>query len=265
MDKPLLSIVITQHGPDYAIHNYFDINQYSLFSHVHEPIEILIAEDFEDNKPKYITELRKKGLNISYVFSEKQGVANNRTNGLFHATGKYVTFVDSPDTLDFIFKDLFDLLSTDYDIITYTTNLVQYDIFTIPNIWGKFFKTDLLKRLGGFYYSWNGWWEEGTSQAVLRYNRRDMNVRHLALKSDKIIYTWLNNSVHTVSHFPTKKEILSFLEKSKSDFYPHKNIIYYEHLEYIGRLIDCNHDIFEYDYSEITEFCNAEKKLIEAL
>ena len=57
MNKPLLSIVITQHGSDYAIQNYFDITEYSLFSHVQEPIEIIISEDLEDQKPGYITKL----------------------------------------------------------------------------------------------------------------------------------------------------------------------------------------------------------------
>jgi len=213
MSKILLTVIITQHGKDYAIPEYFDVNKYSLFSHVNEPIDIIIAEDMDNNEPGYIADLKDKGLNISYCFSAKSGIANNRTNALFKATGKYVTFVDGPDTLDFTFGDLTELLASDYDVITYTTNSVEHDIFTTPNIWGKFYKTELLQKLGGFYYGWDGWWEEGTSQAVLRYNKGYMEVSHLAVKSDKIIYTWLNDSKHTVFHFPTKQELLTFLIK----------------------------------------------------
>jgi glycosyltransferase involved in cell wall biosynthesis len=261
--QPLLSVVITQHGPDYDISKYFDINNYSLFSHINEPIEIIITEDYEDKEPEYIANLKDKGLNIIYTFSDKQGLAHNRNNGLFHASGRYVTFVDSPDTLDFTFSDLSELLSMDYDVITYTTEHVYYCIFTIPNIWGKFFKTDLLKKLGGFYFSWTGWWEEGASHVTLSYNAKDYNIKHLVLKSDKIIYTYSSTSPHTSNHFPTKKEIFDFIGRSKSNFYYSKPYIYYEHLRYVESLINTNHDRFDYNYSDILKVCNIEKSLIE--
>lgn len=260
MKKPLLSIIITTHGNDYDLRNYYNIEDYSLFKHFYEPIEIIIAEDLIDEEPSYIKNLNARGLNISYVFSEISGIANNRTNGLFNANGKYVTFVDSPDSLDFHFSDVSELLEKNYDVITFTTEVVKYDIFTIPNIWGKFFKTDLLKNLGGFYYGWNGWWEEGTSQAVFRYNKGNMKLKHLALKSEKIKYEWLNNSVHTVGHFPSEKEIYAFLKKSKHDFYPHKKQIYFDHLTYVEQLIKCNHDRFVYNYNDLNSFCSIEKK-----
>lgn len=256
----LLSIVITTHGEKYDIRNFYEISQYSIFSHFNEPIEIIISEDYLNKEPEYVKELEGKGLNIKYSFSKERGLANNRTNGLMCAKGKYVTFVDAPDTLDFDLKSINEIISSGEDVITFITDNVTNDFFTTPTIWGKLFKTDLLKKAGGFYFGWTGWWEEGTSQAVIRYNTKDLKVTHKAIKSDKIIYTWINDSEHTVGHFPTKEEIRNFLEKSKRDFYPDKKEIYMGHLEFIIKMIDINHDRFSYDYTDIKNFCLLEQK-----
>lgn len=68
----LLSIVITQHGEDYDIQKYYNIEEYDIFSHVNEQIEIILTEDLIESEPLYINTLQKKGLNIKFIFSKKK-------------------------------------------------------------------------------------------------------------------------------------------------------------------------------------------------
>ena len=124
-NKILLSIVITQHGKDYALENYYkDIKLNPLFFHKNEPIEIIVTDDKDNKEPAYIKELFRQGLNIRFVFSDKDGIANNRNNGLWNAEGRYITFIDAPDSLRFDFKVVNNLLSTDYDVITFTVDKI---------------------------------------------------------------------------------------------------------------------------------------------
>lgn len=85
-----------------------------------------------------------------------------------------------------------------------------------------------------------------------------MNITHFEKKIDEIEYTWLYSSVHTISHFPSLIEIIKFIKKSKSDFYPQKKEIYFNHLNYVSELIqnDYNKKHFKYNYDILLRYIN---------
>lgn len=235
MDDILLSIIITTHGKKYDILKYHTLDDYSIFSHINEPIEIIITEDLlTEQEPEYVSQLRERGLNIKYVYSPNMGAACNRTNGLMNSKGKYITFVDSPDDLIFEFEKIKDILLSDYNIVyfcndcdgkqwNYEKNCCNW--FSCV-IWGKFFKSDWLKKYGGLYYVFDGYWEEVPGTCILSAINHD-NLKFTRLNSDLIQYLWWDDGEHTSNIVVSKEKILKALQNGKRNFnHPERKILY---------------------------------------
>ena len=118
-NKSLISIIV----PVYNVEKYVKKCILSLVRQTYKNIEILIIDD--GTKDKSIDIIRNiKDKRIRIIHQKNGGVSSARNNGLEHAKGEYIVFVDSDD---FVAKDYIEYL---YSLITlkdsdfaYSTNM----------------------------------------------------------------------------------------------------------------------------------------------
>lgn len=73
----------------------------SLINQAYQDIEILLIDDGStDESPMICNRYRKKDQRVRYIRKENGGVSSARNEGIRHAKGDYLTFVDSDDYLD---------------------------------------------------------------------------------------------------------------------------------------------------------------------
>ena len=122
-----ISIVL----PVYNTGKYIEDNIKSLVNQTYKNIEIIYVDDgSKDNTTDIIKKYMTKYSNIILYEKENGGVSTARNYGLNKATGDYLTFIDSDDTVDKnLIKILVDTLSKqdNPDIIIYNYNIVSKD------------------------------------------------------------------------------------------------------------------------------------------
>ncbi len=113
----------------------------SIFEQEYKNLEIITIDDGSvDDSAEIINEYIKSGKKINYIFQSNSGAAVARNNGLSHATGEYVTFIDSDD---YISKSFLSTLinsageKTDVVITGYTNVSSNGDILSIHKIKNK--------------------------------------------------------------------------------------------------------------------------------
>lgn len=73
----------------------------SVIRQTYENLEILLVDDgAKDDLPAYLDEWEKKDARIIVIHRENGGASAARNTGLSRASGSYVTFVDSDDSID---------------------------------------------------------------------------------------------------------------------------------------------------------------------
>ncbi len=91
-----LTIII----PIYNTEKYIDKCMKSLSNQNLESVEILLINDGSTDKSKEIAKTYAEGNNnIKYYEKPNTGVADTRNFGIEKATGKYIMFIDSDDTI----------------------------------------------------------------------------------------------------------------------------------------------------------------------
>lgn len=103
----LLSIII----PIYNVENYLIRCIESIISQTFSNWELILINDGSTDGSKQIAEnYAKRYPQIHFINSINYGVSHARNLGLMHATGKYISFIDSDDELEknalTIFKDI---------------------------------------------------------------------------------------------------------------------------------------------------------------
>lgn len=88
---------------------------------------ILVNDGSTDNSGKIAQEYAKKFPDkILYLEKENGGLSDARNYGIEHATGEYLTFVDSDDYIsDNLYEDLEKYLEQDYDMIKFKIEKVD--------------------------------------------------------------------------------------------------------------------------------------------
>lgn len=86
--------------PVYNAADYLRQNVESILHQDYSLLEIILVDDGStDNSAEIIKEYMKKDKRVMGVFQENSGAPAARNNGLSHATGDYIQFVDSDDYL----------------------------------------------------------------------------------------------------------------------------------------------------------------------
>lgn len=115
MSKDLVSVVI----PIYRVEKYLRRCLDSVISQSYENIEIILVNDGSDDHCHEIClEYKEKDDRIVYIQKENGGLSDARNTGIKASRGKYITFVDSDDTIgtDYV-KQLYEtLIENDADI-----------------------------------------------------------------------------------------------------------------------------------------------------
>ena len=117
MKQPLFSVVI-------PIYNVEDYLEEALLSVINQSIgikniEIILVNDGSpDNSEQICLKYKEKYPdNIKYIKQANGGVSSARNNGLKHATGKYISFLDSDDKWDKnAFKKAYEMFEQNDDI-----------------------------------------------------------------------------------------------------------------------------------------------------
>lgn len=95
--KPLVSIIV----PIYNTQKYIRTCVESLCTQTLRNIEVILVNDGStDDCPNIIEELAKQDSRIKAIHKKNGGLFSARNEGLKHATGKYIGFVDSDDWVD---------------------------------------------------------------------------------------------------------------------------------------------------------------------
>lgn len=91
MDNPLVSIVT----PAYNGENYLDETIRSVIAQTYPNWELIIVDDgSKDGTAAIVKGWAEKDPRIKYIYQENQRMASARNNGIKHAKGKYVAFLD---------------------------------------------------------------------------------------------------------------------------------------------------------------------------
>lgn len=140
MYKDLISVII----PVYNAEKYLNKCINSILLQTYKNIEILLVNDGStDNSQEVCEEFRNKDRRVKVIYKENGGASDARNVGIKNSNGKYITFVDSDDTVEENYIEyLYNLLenySTNMSIAAYSVISNEKSI----NI-GKGYKEELL-------------------------------------------------------------------------------------------------------------------------
>lgn len=126
--RPILSIVI----PVYNVEKYIRKCILSIISQksFNNEVEVIIVNDgTPDNSLNIIKDLCNCYTNIIVINQSNKGLSEARNTGLRHATGKFVWFVDSDDSIidGSLYKIIQILKSSNFDILAILMVLVYQD------------------------------------------------------------------------------------------------------------------------------------------
>lgn len=94
MTKARVSVIV----PVYNVERYIEKCLVSLLNQTYNHIEIIVVDDGSTDKSREVIEhLSMKDQRIHYFFKKNGGLSSARNTGINHATGKYLSFVDSDD------------------------------------------------------------------------------------------------------------------------------------------------------------------------
>lgn len=95
--SPLISIIV----PIYNTAKYLPKCLDSIITQTYKNLEIILINDGStDNSGEIIKKYTKKDKRIKTINQENQGQSNARNNGLKIASGNYISFIDSDDTIE---------------------------------------------------------------------------------------------------------------------------------------------------------------------
>lgn len=156
---PKISVLI----PVYNTEKYLNDLLNSVVNQTFNDIEIIIINDGStDSSEKIIKQFCTKYSNIKYFYKENTGVADTRNILLSKATGEFINFVDSDDTIEkTMYQDLYeiaksknsDIVICDYDEIysNFTKTIKGLDMDSVivspPSLCNKIIKRQLFDNL----------------------------------------------------------------------------------------------------------------------
>lgn len=103
-NKPLISVIV----PVYNVEQYLDECISTIVSQSYSNLEIIIVDDgAKDGSPALCDKWAKIDSRIKVIHKENGGLSSARNAGIDIATGQYIGFVDSDDTID---KNMYEVL-----------------------------------------------------------------------------------------------------------------------------------------------------------
>ncbi len=95
--NPLISIIV----PVYKVEEYLDKCVQSLVNQTYKNLEIILVDDGSPDKcPRMCDEWKIRDSRIKVIHKKNGGLSSARNAGMEIASGEYVGFIDSDDTID---------------------------------------------------------------------------------------------------------------------------------------------------------------------
>ena len=132
--KPLISVIVLL----YKVEKYLETCVMSLIHQTYENLEIILVDDGSPDKcPEICDAYEKTDDRIRVIHKKNGGLSDARNAALEKTTGKYITFVDSDDYVDFgICEKLYnksvldnsDIVVCDYNVVDENYNILGNNI-----------------------------------------------------------------------------------------------------------------------------------------
>lgn len=149
MKNDLVSIIV----PVYNVEKYLKKCVDSIINQTYKNLEIVLVDDGStDNSRNICDEYAKKDSRIKVIHKQNGGLSDARNVGIDNSKGKYITFIDSDDTIENDYVEyLYSLLKKyktklsicNYNVIT-NNKIISY---TTKDLEFKFDKITALKEL----------------------------------------------------------------------------------------------------------------------
>ena len=124
---PLISFII----PVYNVEKYIKRCIESVLNQSYDNIEIIVVNDgSKDNSKRIIEEMLSESKKIVLINKENGGVSSARTEGLKHAQGEFILFIDSDDYLENDYAEYFYNLINQEEQIDIAMNYNKFSIHT---------------------------------------------------------------------------------------------------------------------------------------
>lgn len=142
-----ISIIV----PIYNVEKYLDDCLKSIIEQTYKNLEIILINDGStDNSLKICYKYKKIDKRIILIDNKNHGVSYSRNKGIDVATGKYIVFIDSDDTIDKNYiselanvnkEDFYDIVMVNFKdvFIENDKKRVEYNNIDVNSLSGKFF------------------------------------------------------------------------------------------------------------------------------
>ncbi|EGC90834.1 glycosyltransferase, group 2 family protein [Turicibacter sp. HGF1] len=122
----LLSVIV----PIYNVENYLERCLESIVNQTYKNLEIILVDDGSPDKcPRICDDWAKKDSRIKVIHKRNGGLSDARNQGISHATGEYICFVDSDDFIDtnMYLKMMEEMIKNQADIVVCGRYIYQED------------------------------------------------------------------------------------------------------------------------------------------
>ena len=120
----MISIII----PVYNVENYLHQCVDSVLAQTYQDFEVILVDDGSpDNCPKICDEYAQKDSRVHVIHQKNSGVSAARNNGIEHAKGEWITFVDSDDWVSKNYLENFEIDKSAADIIVQGLQYINHN------------------------------------------------------------------------------------------------------------------------------------------
>lgn len=242
--------------PVYNVEEYLSKCLSSLVEQTLKDIEIIVINDGSpDDSQIIIDEYQKRFPNMRVYKKDNSGLSDTRNVGIKYATGEYIAFVDSDDSVrsDMYLKMYEKAKSGDFDIVAGDVKYVYYDHETIlttdpkedtydirkafinlyPAVCTKIFKRDILVN-NNIYFKSGVWYEDVEFMYRLLPYIKKIGVIHEPfyeyLQREKSITSTVSPKIYDYIH--NMNGILDYY-REKGLYEKYKNELEYAYVRYI--------------------------------
>lgn len=246
MNKPLISIVI----PVYNVERYLPLCIDSALNQEYDNYELILIDDGStDGCPGICDKYAKNNSRVSVVHQQNGGQGEARNSGLDVATGEYVYFLDSddtilPDTLSAFVEFLnrngdFSIVSTDFQYVDENNRMALAphagvdEVFDdIKDAQNRFLRRNLIFLAPGTFYNVK-WLEENKLRfKKVHYSEDQLFVWEALAKArrigfiHKVFYNYLRHpgSIMTATKFEKIAKAYPYFRQLQSQFDADENL-----------------------------------------
>ena len=242
--------------PVYNVEKYLPKCIDSVVKSTYKNIEIIVVNDGStDNSEKIINEYKEKYSNIKYIKKANRGLSDARNEGIKHASGDYLCFVDSDDYIsESLFQDIEKYIDSNYDLIKYKMIKVDEEYNEIERVNGPVFEcksgedafnelysSDVMLQPACLYLYKKSFWDENKFEYPVEKKHEDFAITSLVMLKAKTV---ASTKVYGYYYVQSCSSITRGIDEEKR-FNMAKDLL--EHYDY---MID---KIKEYDISDKTK------------